>query len=134
MKTCSRLARIPWQQTICRNGLYLVLVGALAVFAAGCGKKQGPAPAATPNASTDAAAADTASNRPAFTPPAPSVDKNSPILQQLNRSLIGYRMQKHGNPSSVEDLAAFAGIQLPAPPPGKKYAFNAHGLVVLVDN
>jgi hypothetical protein len=125
---------MPWHQTICWNGLYLALVAVLAIFVAGCGNKQGPAPAATPSASTDTATADTASNRPAYVAPTPVVDKNSPILQQLNRSLIGYRMQKRSNPSSVEDLAAFAGIQLPAPPPGKKYAFNPRGLVVLVDN
>jgi hypothetical protein len=55
-------------------------------------------------------------------------------LQKLNRAVISFRMQKQRHPGTVEELATFAGIQLPAPPPGKKYAFNSRGLVVLVDN
>jgi hypothetical protein len=52
----------------------------------------------------------------------------------LNRSVLQYRMQNHRNPTSVEELAAFAGVQVPPPPAGKKYVFNSRGLIVLVDN
>jgi hypothetical protein len=126
--------RTVWQQFMRRNGLNLTLVGGLAIFAAGCGKKETAAPVAGPGASPETATVATASNRPAFSAPAPAINKNSSVLQQLNRAVLGFRMKNGRNPTSVEELATFAGIQVPPPPSGKKYVFNARGLVVMVDN
>ena len=120
------------------------------MFAAGCGKKESPAPAATAATTPDAAQpTNQLATQVATTPPAaPATPRPAPVnltatangdgdlsaLQQLNRAVIGFRMQHQRNPSSVEEAAAAAGIQLPPPPPGKKYAFNNRGLVALVDS
>ena len=63
----------------------------------------------------------------------PGADSDLSVIQQLNRAAIGFRMQNRRFPSTVEELAVFANIQLPTPPPGKKYAFDKRGFVVLVD-
>jgi hypothetical protein len=129
--------------------LYLALIFGVAMFAAGCGKKESAAPSASAAASenttqqttqdaTPAAAPATASGNAGYTPisatAAAKANNGAPVLQQLNRSVLQYKMQNRRNPTSVEELAAFAGVQVPSPPPGKKYAFNGRGFVVLVDN
>jgi hypothetical protein len=100
------------------------------MLATGCGKKETPAPAVTPGTTT---------NQQGRAPQvqvgtAANAENNLPIIQQLNRALLRYRMQNNRNPASVEELASAAGIQLPPPPPGKKYAFDKRGLVGLMDN
>lgn len=133
-------------QSVQGKGMQLALVLGVALFAAGCGKKEGPQPAAnTPSAPQNPAqpATPNAAPPPAapVTPPPPTADTAAgakadadlPVLQQLNRAVMGFRMQYHRNPASVEELASSAGIQVPPPPPGKKYAFNKRGLVDLVD-
>ena len=135
--------RIMWAQLTHQKGLYLALILGVAMFAAGCGKKESAAPSATtaapqqtatPETANPNTAAATATNRPVYIPSMSAADTGTPVLQQLNLSVIQYRMQNHRNPTSVEELAAFAGVQIPPPPPGKKYAFNKRGLIVLVDN
>lgn len=141
MKTFSGSVRIVWHQLTRRKGLYLALIGGVAMFATGCGKKESAAPSATTAApqqtATQETAAATAASHQGYIPPAPAAmaaaDKGMPVLQQLNRSVIQYRIQNHRNPTSVEELAA-SGVQVPPPPPGKKYVFNNRGLIVLVDN
>ena len=136
-------------------GVSLLLVLGTLALATGCGKKDNssPAPAPTNAAATTAAPEQTASpettpssatttasapSAPGFVPLKPSVstDPNTGLsfLQQLNRAVLSYRMQNHHNPATVDELATFAGVQLPPPPAGKKYAFNNRGWVVLVDN
>jgi hypothetical protein len=142
MKTFSGSVRIVWHQLTHQKGLYLALILGVAMFATGCGKKESAAPSATTAAPQPAATQETAAaaapSQPAYVPPPPAAttvaDKGIPVLQQLNRSVIGYRIQNHRNPTSVEEVAAFAGVQVPSPPPGKKYVFNNRGLIVLVDN
>jgi len=148
-------------QFVCGKGLQLVLVLSVALFAAGCGKKESPKPVtnapaapdttqpATPTATTTpttttptptAPNANTPPPTPSQPPPPPppavaqSSDANLPILQQLNRAMFRFQMANHRSPASVEELAAAAGIQLPPPPPGKKYAINGRKMVVLMDN
>ncbi len=143
MKTFSGSVRIMWHQLTRQKGLYLALIWGVAMFAAGCGKKESAAPSATTAAPEQTAtqetanpntAAASATNHPMYVPSVPVADPGTPVLQQLNRSVLQYKMQNRRNPTSVEELAAFAGVQVPSPPPGKKYAFNGRGFVVLVDN
>jgi len=135
--------RIVWHQLTHQKGLYLALIWGVAMFATGCGKKESAAPSATTVApeqtATQETAAATAPSHPVYTPPMPTAaaanaDNGLTVLQQLNRSVIQYRIQNHRNPTSVEEVAAFAGVQVPPPPPGKKYVFNGKGFVVLVDD
>jgi hypothetical protein len=116
-----------------RVALCLALVLGAAMLATGCGKKESSAPAVTSATTT------TTTNQQGGPPQvqvemAPNVEGNLPVMQQLNRAALRYRMQNRHNPASVEELASAAGIQLPPPPAGKKYAFDARGLVALVDN
>jgi len=142
MKTFSGSVRIVWPRLTHQKGLHLALILGVAMFATGCGKKESAAPSATTAApeqtATQETAAATAPSPPAYVPPTPAAtaaaNSGLPVLQQLNRSVIQYRIQNHRNPTSVEEVAAFAGVQVPPPPAGKKYAFNNRGLVVLVDN
>jgi hypothetical protein len=148
MKTFSDSVRLVWQQSTRGRVLPLALALGVAMFAAGCGKKESPAPAAI-NTVTNTPDAAQPTTQTAVTPhvvpanPGPAqinlaasanAEPEVPALQQLNRAVVGFRMQYHRNPNSVEEVAAAAGIQLPAPPPGKKYAFNSRGLVALVDS
>lgn len=134
--------RIVWHQLTHQKGLYLALILGVAMFATGCGKKESAAPSVTTDApqqtATQETAAATAPSRPVYIPPTPAAmtaaDKGIPALQQLNRSVIQYRIQNHRKPTSIEEVAAFAGVQVPPPPPGKKYVFNGRGLIDLVDN
>lgn len=120
------------------------------MLAAGCGQKETPAPVVTAtNPATNTPEAVQPATQPVVTPavapsaPQPVItnpttsasnDGDLTALQQLNRAVIGFRMQHHRNPSSVEEITAATGIQLPPPPAGKKYAFNSRGLVALVDS
>jgi len=140
MKTGS--VRIVWHQLTHQKGLYLALIWGVAMFATGCGKKESAAPSATTAApeqtATQETAATTAPSQPVHTPvsatAAANADSGLTVLQQLNRSVLQYRIQNHRYPTSVEEVAAFAGVQVPPPPPGKKYVFNGRGLIVLVDD
>lgn len=113
------------------------LICATALVVAGCGKQsQSPAPSAsTPqdvNASQPAAATPTpaASSEPA---PAATTTNALPDLRPLNSALIDWRMQNRRVPSSFAEFAASANINIPPPPPGKKYVINSHGLISLVE-
>jgi hypothetical protein len=123
-----------WPQTTRDKGLQLALVLGVVMLVAGCGKKESPKPATATPPTPPSAAPVTPMPPPVNPGAAASADADLTVLQQLNRAVINFRMQKNRNPSSVEEVASAAGIQLPAPPPGKKYAFNGRGMVVLVDN
>lgn len=56
-----------------------------------------------------------------------------PDLRPLNQALIGWIIQNRRHPASFEEFAASANIQIPPPPPGKKYVLNGHGLISLVN-
>jgi hypothetical protein len=134
MKSFMRHVPLAGLRTMGGKGLQLALIFGLALFAAGCGKKETPPPATnTPPAPQSAAPLTPV---PSQTNPVavPGADADLTVIQRLNQAAIGFRMQKQRYPGTVEELAAFAGIQLPAPPPGKKYAFSGRGLVILVDN
>jgi len=56
-----------------------------------------------------------------------------PDLRELNGALFDWVVQHQRRPANFEEFAASAGIQIPPPPPGKKYALNSRGLVSLVN-
>jgi len=117
-----------------RITLPLALVLGAVMLAAGCGKKA----SAPPPANTSSTPAGPAPQTPVpgqTNPVTPAnIDADLGTLQRLNQAVIAYRMQKNSFPTSVEEVATFAGIQVPPPPPGKKYALNARGVIVLMDN
>jgi hypothetical protein len=148
MKTFSGPVRFVWRQS--RHGVVfpLALVVGVAIFASGCSKKESPAPAAintvtntpdpaqptTQNAVTPRAAPANPGPAQINLAASANAEPEVPALQQLNRAVVGFRMQYHRSPNSVEEVASASGIQLPAPPPGKKYAFNSRGFVALVES
>jgi hypothetical protein len=149
MKTFSDLLRFLWRRSKRGKVLQLGLALVVVMFAAGCGKKASPVPLATNAVTNTSDAAQPPTQQPAqnavttpVAPPAPPVnlaasanaEPGDPALQRLNQAVIGFRMQNHRNPSSVAEIVSASGIQLPPPPPGKKYAFSNRGLVVLVDS
>ncbi|HEV2330228.1 MAG TPA: hypothetical protein VGY56_15710 [Verrucomicrobiae bacterium] len=110
-------------------------------IAAGCGKSSSP-PAANPQAAPPPANSVTVSSTPAPAPaelpiPQSTTTTNSTSLttvQFLNRAMVRWMRTNHRHPRSFEEFASTANVQIPDPPPGKKYALNGRGFIVLVDN
>jgi hypothetical protein len=110
-------------------------------IAVGCSKSNSPAPAAPPAAANSPAVSATSAPAPAPTPvataqPAPAANATNSLssLQVLNRTLLGWMIRNRRHPKDFQEFASTANIQIPAPPPGKKYALNGRGFIVLVDN
>ena len=101
------------------------------VLLAACGKKKEPsvAPAQAPETvqSEGQPPATTAGNQPAA-----EVAPTEPDLEQLTRELRKWIVRNQRPPKSFEDFSATANIQIPTPPPGKKYAIDKQMHVVLV--
>lgn len=108
--------------------------------AVGCGKQSTPASAAAPSQNATVPATPTAttiSTAPAApSQPAPPVAANDTqrMLQGLNRALMRWMIQNRRHPRTFEEFAASANTQIPDPPPGKKYALNSRGFIVLVNS
>lgn len=140
MKTFSGFARFPGRQST-RVGVFaLALVLGAAMFAAGCGKAKstGPAAGATPPLQTtqDVSQPTTANSQPVPATPATTVaaaPNAGPDLMPLNQALRGWLMRNRRVPASFEEFAATAGVTIPPPPVGKKYAITKRMEVVLVD-
>jgi hypothetical protein len=104
--------------------------------AAGCGKSNTPT-TATPPPSDTTAAPPTTNLQVAVNPQPVAVaneDVPKPVMQAMNRALLGWMRANHRRPKTFEDFASSTDFQIPAPPPGKKYAFNERGFVVLVND
>ncbi|HXC35496.1 MAG TPA: hypothetical protein VNV43_06440 [Candidatus Acidoferrales bacterium] len=54
-------------------------------------------------------------------------------LQFLNRAMVRWMRTNHRHPRDFNEFASTANVQIPDPPPGKKYALNGRGFIVLVD-
>jgi hypothetical protein len=120
--------------------LYALLVLLIATLAAGC-KKDKPAPSEKPASPPEPAAASPAAAppgpaprpvNPVAIPPPENGDPNATLAvltRELHRSMIG---AKH-LPASFEEFAAARNVNVPPPPPGKKYAISKQWRVVLVD-
>jgi hypothetical protein len=93
------------------------------MLAAGCGKKSAE-PAAGPTATQPANQGDATTN----------ATNAAPDLQKLNHAMMQYVARNHYKPASIEEFAAKSGIEIPPPPPGKKYTMNSRGFIVLVDS
>jgi len=148
MKMFSGTARFVGCQSTQWEGACLALVLGAVIFATGCGKKENAAPATTTVPTPAPTPQDTTQPTTENTTPVPNqpgppradpaaaakLDVSVPVLVQLNRAILRYRMQSNHNPGSVEEASAVTGIQLPPPPSGKKYILNRKGFVVLTDN
>ncbi len=126
-----------------------VLVGAF--LATGCHKAapeapvppSSPAAATAPDTNQDASTAYTPQRspgppqptpQPLADPEAPSRVKpnGEPDLHQLDRDIIQWIVGHQRSPSSFAEFASSAGVAIPPPPPGKKYAFTRDMHVILV--
>ena len=122
----------------CQVGIHAVSVGlslALPLLCGGCKKDSvsttgtsAPVAAAVPTS-----AAPTASVQPLPSASAPAATNAAPDLRAINRALIIWSVHHRRQPSSFEEFAASAGVQIPSPPPGKKYIIDSNGLISLVN-
>ncbi|HEX3625657.1 MAG TPA: hypothetical protein VH280_09545 [Verrucomicrobiae bacterium] len=116
-----------------------VLLACLAAAVAGCGKAStsaSTAPSPAPVATTPATPASTAPV-PTAQPMAQTASTNSAgptTLQSLNRAMVRWMRANHRRPRNFQEFASTANVQIPDPPPGKKYALNGRGFIILVDN
>jgi len=114
-----------------------------AVLATGCSKDES-APGDT--GSTNAAQAGAAAVAPAAPPsprgpgpmPAPARPAVIPdsgdqgaILAQLSTELRKYVVRTRSVPKNFEEFAAKSQVQVPSPPPGKKYAIKDQAVVLV---
>lgn len=107
------------------------------MFAAGCGKKN-------QSSETPAPPPPVAAAQPAPATPPPTVANSEPVaaasptnglpdLHPLNRALLDWIYQNNRRPASFEEFAASANIQIPPPPPGKKYIVDSRGIIILIN-
>lgn len=106
----------------------------LIFFAAGCGKKSNatdPAQSSATQQSTAPGPAPTPAERVAI-PPAENGDINATLAQltkELRRTMVGRRLNRN-----FDEFVALRNLQVPPPPPGKKYAISQQWKVILVNN
>ena len=117
---------------------WIVCLGILLTVSAlntGCSKATNPAPVPTAD-STNSTPTASAAPVPVQTPqPVVISSTNSqPNLQTLNRALMAWMIKNHRHPQSFDEFASSAPIQIPNPPPGKKYTLNTRGFIILADN
>jgi hypothetical protein len=126
-----------------------LLLSALVIALAGCGSKEEagtPTSEATPNVPASdqqqAAEPQAPGDGPVALPSAGSgaageeakTPEGKPDLDALTRQLRGWMMSNRvGPPKSFDAWAAAAGIKVPPPPPGKKYAISKTAWVILED-
>lgn len=115
----------------------LGIVLAISALTTGCNKATSPAPAPAP-AAAPTNTAPTASVAPVLVatpqPVATGATDSQHTLQTLNRGLMAWMIKNHRHPQNFEEFASSATIQIPNPPPGKKYTLNTRGFIVLADN
>lgn len=116
------------------------------VLATGCGKNGDAAKASAsplPDQPTASATPSTTPGPPLAAPVAvpanpavvvvPEGGGMNATAGQLTRQLRRYISRNHSTPSSFEDFVASAHLQVPPPPPGKKFAISSNLKVVLVN-
>ena len=106
---------------------------ALPLLCGSCSKKNDTvarsAPAPTPASESTTAAPPTVAST--FVPA--TATNAMPDLRPLNHALLIWIVHNRRHPSSFEEFAANAGIQIPPPPPDKKYIIDSRGLISLVN-
>ena len=88
-------------------------------------------PEATNGDAPAVAQADTAAPAPAL--PVIASDNGQPDLGALSHSVLRWAVAHQRRPASFEEFAADPGVQIPPPPPGKKYKMEHSMHVVLVN-
>ena len=119
------------------TGLGLAAIAAAALFSTGCGKSKPPVIQTAMDQNTNQAARDQA---PVYQQPAPASPAvvsaqppTAPDLKELNRSVLRWILGNRRRPQNFEEFAATAGVTIPPPPAGKKYALGKDMHVQLVD-
>jgi hypothetical protein len=106
-------------------------------LAAGCGNSNAPTTSAAPPSPDTTTVPPTPSPQITANPQPVTVtnqDIPKPEMQAMNRALLVWMRTNHRRPKTFEDFASSTDFQIPAPPLGKKYAFNERGFVVLVND
>lgn len=121
-----------------------LLLSGLLLFSAGCSKRDTPASAAVSPQDTNTSIPNGASLSPANTAPGPRPTPPAPVVltstsntnevlaqltRELHRAMIGRKLS-----GSFEEFVAISHVQVPPPPPGKKYAISKKWRVVLENN
>lgn len=116
-----------------------VALMALVLAVVGCGKKQPPQAAAPPapaagnqNAPATPASQPTHTEPPQLAAPAGN-DLQAKSIHQMEKVLVGWVISHHHRPKSFEEFVAESRIQVPSPPPGKKYVIANNMHILLVD-
>ena len=107
----------------------LLLLFVIAGFS-GCGRRdQTTGNALATNANQQAVQSPSQAQNPLPPPTAPPPNTEPP---DLNRELRKWIVRNQRPPKNFEDFAATAGIQIPPPPTGKRYAIDKTMHVILV--
>ena|ERR1035438_6086822 len=118
-------------------GLGLAALVAVTLLAAGCHKPKPPAVQAAEEQNTNQAAPDQAPVYQQPTSASPAVvsaqPPAAPDLKELNRGVLRWILGNRRRPQNFEEFAATAGVTIPPPPAGKKYALGKDMHVQLVD-
>jgi ABC-type enterochelin transport system substrate-binding protein len=116
----------------------LSCVAALLMVVAGCKKSQPAAetqaPAGDPSAQTVAVPSPRGPPPTVGEVPTPIVANNSDInavLNDLSLELRKYVVRTHTVPKTFEEFAEKSHVQMPPPPPGKKYAIQGQVIVLV---
>jgi hypothetical protein len=120
-----------------KGGGCVALLGAALLLVAGCSKSNTPPP--TPPPASDVTNTPTASTGAAPITYAPAMGATNASdtqteVQTLNKALLGWMIKNRRHPQDFAEFASTANIQIPTPPPGKKYTLNQRGFITLVDN
>ena len=121
-----------------KGGGCVALIWVVLLLVVGCSKSNNPPPT-TPSPSSDATNTPTASAAAApitYSPAtvATNASDTQTQLQTLNKAMIGWMIKNHRHPQNFAEFASSTDVQIPAPPPGKKYTLNQRGFITLVDN
>lgn len=114
----------------------LPLCASIMMVVSGCSRKPGVTENSQANAQTNQVF-QTANS----VPPAPSAPVSAAFVQvqgqpdmvALNRVARFWMLRNRRRPTDWDDFAAHAGVQIPPPPPGKKYVLSQDMRVTLVD-
>ncbi|HEY1787878.1 MAG TPA: hypothetical protein VGJ73_06965 [Verrucomicrobiae bacterium] len=133
LKTLPVWATVIFSSTLFASGCCML---AIALFANGCSRKSSDAFSSQPYVQTNQTAETTIPAPSAQPPPsgAPIVQADGqPNMVELNRAAKFWMFRNRRRPTSWDDFAANAGIQIPPPPSGKKYVLSKDMRITLVD-
>jgi hypothetical protein len=114
----------------------LPICAAITIVVSGCSRKSNVKDDSQANAQTNQVVENA---NPV--PPAPSTPISAPVVQiqdqvdmaGLNRVARFWMLRNRRRPTNWDDFVAHAGVQIPPPPPGKKYVLSKNMRVTLAD-